>query len=59
MKTLIFSNFILADNQRGATLKHGASEGNTNHTAIFQNSYISALSRPSCTECYNSGLSCS
>lgn len=50
----------MADNGRGVTLKFGASEGGANHTAYLYDSYISAVSRPSCTECYASGsTSCS
>jgi hypothetical protein len=33
--TLIFSNFILADNQRGATLRFGNGEGKSNQTAYM------------------------
>jgi hypothetical protein len=47
-KTLMFSNFILADNQRGGTLKFGYAEGGTNHTGWMYNSYITAVSRPTC-----------
>lgn len=53
--TLVFKNFIMVDNQRGATLKFGGPEGGSNHTGIFTNSYISAVSRPNCTQCYGSG----
>lgn len=49
---LVFKNFIMVDNQRGATLKFGNGEGGSNHTGIFTNSYISAISRPDCAECY-------
>jgi len=57
---LQYSNFIMADNQRGATLKFGNGEGDGNHTAYLYNSYISAISRPNCVECYaNSATYCS
>ena len=46
------THFIMADNGRSVTLKIGASEGHTNHTAYLENSYITALSRPDCPECY-------
>jgi hypothetical protein len=49
----------MVDNQRGVTLKFGNGEGNTNHTGIFTNSYISAVSRPNCAQCYgDSAISC-
>ena len=49
----------MLDNQRGATLKFGGSEGGSNHTGIFTNSYISAVSRPDCAECYgDNAISC-
>ena len=44
----------MADNGRGVTLKIGSSEGNFDHTAYFSNSYVTALSRPTCPECYGS-----
>jgi hypothetical protein len=50
----MFSNFILADNQRGATLRFGNGEGKSNHTAYMYNSYITAISRPECAYCYGS-----
>ena len=49
-----FDHFIMADNRRGVTLKHGASEGGHDHSAYLYNSYITAISRPSCAECYGS-----
>ena len=54
INTIMLSKFVMADNGRSVTLKLGASEGNSNHTAFFTNSYISAVSRPSCSECYGS-----
>jgi len=50
----MFNQFLMADNGRSITLKIGDSEGRTNHTAFLYNSYISAVSRPTCTECYGS-----
>lgn len=32
----------------------GASEGGSNHSAYLYNSYITAISRPNCPECYGS-----
>lgn len=57
---IILEQMLMADNGRGITLKMGASEGGTNHSAYLYNSYITAMSRPSCAECYGSGkTSCS
>jgi len=42
----------MADNKRSITLKLGGIEGKTNHTAYVYDSYITALSRPTCSECY-------
>ena len=50
--SIVYEHFIMADNGRGVTLKHGDVEGNANHTAYFSNSYITPLSRPNCLECY-------
>ena len=50
--TTKFDHFIMADNERSITLKIGASEGGSDHTAYLYNSYITALSRPNCTQCY-------
>jgi hypothetical protein len=47
-------HFIMADNVRGITLKHGASEGGSDHTASLFNSYVTAISRPTCDYCYGS-----
>lgn len=50
----------MADNVRGITLKHGASEGGNDHTAYLYNSYVNAISRPTCDYCYGSGaIQCS
>ncbi len=53
-KKLILQNFVSIDNERGATMKFGHAEGGSNHTGIFTNSYISAISRPWCNYCYGS-----
>jgi len=53
--TIILTKFVMADNRRSVTLKIGASGGGTNHTAYLTNSFISAVSRPTCAECYGSG----
>ena len=44
---------MIADSNRGATLRFGRESDD--NTAYFSNSYISAISRPGCTECYGSG----
>lgn len=45
---------MMADNGRGITLKLGASEGGYDHSAYLNNSYVTAVSRPNCQECYGS-----
>jgi hypothetical protein len=50
MLEIFLTNMILADNQRGATLRVGGD--NDVKTAYFNNSYITALSRPGCPQCY-------
>jgi hypothetical protein len=58
--TIKLERFIMADNIRSVTLKLGASEGGDNHTAFLSNSYITAISRPNCTQCYGpSAITCS
>lgn len=47
---IMFSKFMIADSQRGVTLRFGK-EGD-DRTAYLSNSYISAISRPNCAECY-------
>ena len=60
ISSIKFDHFLMADNwDRSITLKHGASEGGTNHTAFLTNSYISVISRPNCAECYGtSAIQC-
>lgn len=50
--TIKFDRFIMVDNGRSITLKLGGLEGQSNFTAFLHNSFISALSRPNCAECY-------
>ena len=45
-----YSNMIFADNQRGITLRYA--HDTDDNTLIFKNSYITGISRPSCTTCY-------
>lgn len=52
-KKLMFEDFIIADSGRAVTLRMGG-EGD-DQTAYFKDSYITAISRPSCTNCYGSG----
>ena len=56
-KELMFDNFIIADSGRGATLRfgHGGRRNNEDFTGHLKNSYITAISRPSCTQCYGTG----
>lgn len=48
---ITYKNFMIADSLRGVTLRFGCPDGD-NKTAYFSNSYISAISRPNCPECY-------
>lgn len=55
---VIYQNFMVADCLRGATLRFGL-EG-ADRTAEFKNSYITAISRPTCTSCYGeTAIKCS
>jgi hypothetical protein len=47
-----FSNFIMADNRRAISLRIGG--GSSKKTAWLNDSYITAISRPDCAECYGS-----
>lgn len=49
---LNFDHFVLVDNERGATLRFSDTQDDALHVARLTNSYISALSRPTCTYCY-------
>ena len=53
---LKYSKFIMAENGRSVTLKIGASEGGHNHVAQFNTSYIAAIARPTCSDCYSGSL---
>ena len=56
---LILDQFIILDSKKALSPRFGGA-GNTDNTAIVQNSYISAVSRPSCAYCYLTGaFSCS
>ena len=48
--TTKFKNFILADNGRGLTFRIGGSSDDK--TAYLYDSYITALARPNCSQCY-------
>ena len=59
-KELEFKNFMMADCGRAVTLRFGLG-GRKNHdmTGYFKDSFITAISRPSCTECYgNNAIDC-
>ena len=47
---VIYSDMFFADNQRGVTLRY-ADEIDDN-TMMFKNSYVTGISRPTCTNCY-------
>lgn len=47
-----YSNMFFADNERGVTLRY-AHEIDDN-TMIFKDSYVTGISRPTCTNCYGS-----
>lgn len=47
-----YSNMFFADNHRGVTLRY-AHEIDDN-TIIFKDSYVTGISRPTCTSCYSS-----
>lgn len=49
---LHYSNYIMADNKLGLSLRFGL--GGTDRTATVSNSYFTAISRPNCLECYSS-----
>lgn len=48
--TIMFSKFMIADSNRGLTLRFGKEYDDS--TAYLRNSYVSAISRPTCSECY-------
>jgi hypothetical protein len=50
---LRYSGYIMADNKLGLSLRFGLA--GTDRTASLSNSYFTAVSRPSCVECYASG----
>ena len=55
---LILTNMIIADCGRAVTLRFGG-EGD-DKTAYLRNSFISAISRPTCSQCYgSSAIGCS
>jgi len=55
-REIYYTDFMLADNQRSMGLRNGhASYGHDNCTATFKNSWISAISRPTCDYCYGTG----
>ncbi len=45
-----FKNFLFADNTRAMTIRLGGDI--PDKTGYVYDSYISAISRPSCTKCY-------
>ena len=51
--SIIFEDFIIADSGRAVSLRFGQ-EGD-DRTAYFRDSYITAISRLDCPECYGNG----
>ena len=45
-----YKDLIIADSHRAVTLRTG--DVSTDTTAKFSDSFITAISRPTCTECY-------
>ena len=48
--TTMFKNFIMADNGRGLTFRIGGSSDDK--TSYLNDSYITAMARPNCSQCY-------
>ena len=51
--SITYSDYILADNKLALSLRFGL--GGTDRTASVSNSFITAVSRPNCVECYQAG----
>ena len=55
-RELLLKNFMMADCGRAVTLRFGlGGRRNSDMTGYFEDSYITAISRPTCSECYGSG----
>ena len=52
---LRLKNFIMADCGRAVTLRFGLGGRHNDLTGYFEDSFITAISRPSCSECYGNG----
>lgn len=50
-KAFVWNNLMIVDTGRGVGLRFGGYDQN-NNTMIWKNSFISAVSRPTCTICY-------
>ena len=50
IEELRVTNFIIADCGRAVTLRFGGA--GTDRSAYFENSFITAISRPNCSDCY-------
>ena len=56
--SITFQKFMIADCNRGLTLRFGKEYDDS--TAYLRNSYVSTISRPTCSECYGpSATTCS
>ena len=57
-KKVLYQDIIVADSGRAVTLRFG--HNGNDQTAVFKNAFITAISRPTCSECYGSGaIDCS
>lgn len=52
-KSFVWNNLIIVDTARGVGLRFGGYDQN-NNSMVWKNSYISAISRPTCSVCYGS-----
>lgn len=53
-KSFVWTNLMLADNGRGIGLRFGGND-QANNSMLWTNSYITAVSRPTCSACYQPG----
>jgi hypothetical protein len=56
--TIMYTNIMMADNERGLGLRVG--HDGDNNTAFLRDSWVSAIARPGCPYCYgNNATKCS
>ena len=58
-KILVWDRLMLSENERGIGLRFGGYNKNNNNSLFLKNSWISAISRPECGDCYGEGAKCS